>query len=103
MAKNIKIPVVDLFAGPGGLGEGFESFSGEDGKSTFKICLSIEKDSAAHETLLTRSFYRQFSPGKAPNEYYKYLKREISRAELFENYPEQFKKLPLSLGKPNWA
>lgn len=92
MSENGQIRVIDLFAGPGGLGEGFESFKGKGGESTFKICLSIEKDAAAHRTLLTRSFYRQFSPGNAPDEYYKYLKGEISRDELFDNYLEQYEK-----------
>lgn len=92
MDKDVRIPVIDLFAGPGGLGEGFESFNGENMKSAYKISLSIEKDFAAHQTLLTRSFYRQFSPGNHPEEYYKYLKSEISRGELFEKYPIQFDK-----------
>ena len=35
------IPVVDLFAGPGGLGEGFSRV--EDGKA-FRTIISIEKD-----------------------------------------------------------
>jgi DNA (cytosine-5)-methyltransferase 1 len=92
MIEKTHIPVIDLFAGPGGLGEGFESFNGKNGKSAFKICLSIEKDSVAHQTLLTRSFYRQFPSGNAPHEYYKYLRGEISRNELFEKYPRQFEK-----------
>lgn len=90
MSNDITIPVVDLFAGPGGLGEGFESFSDKGKKSAFKICLSIEKDSVAHQTLLTRSFYRQFSPENTPEDYYRYLRGEITREELFEIYPEQF-------------
>ncbi len=88
MGKNAQIPVLDLFAGPGGLGEGFESFDDKNGKSAFKICLSIEKDSIAHQTLLTRSFYRQFSHGNAPDEYYEYLRGEISCEDIFEKYPE---------------
>ncbi len=92
MVKNAQIPVIDLFAGPGGLGEGFESFSNKDGKSAFKICLSIECESIAHQTLLTRSFYRQFPHGNAPDEYYKYLRGEINREDLFEKYPEQSEK-----------
>ncbi len=92
MSKHAQIPVIDLFAGPGGLSEGFESFKCKDGKSAFKICLSIECDSVAHQTLLTRSFYRQFSYGNAPDEYYQYLRGEITRDELFEIYPGQFEK-----------
>jgi DNA (cytosine-5)-methyltransferase 1 len=51
------IKVIDLFAGPGGLGEGFSSFQ-QDGSSVFKLGLSIEKDEFAHETLMLRSFTR---------------------------------------------
>ena len=58
--KTGLIPIIDLFAGPGGLGEGFMSLKYDDGKSVFDIKLSIEKDKNAHKTLLWRSFYRQF-------------------------------------------
>lgn len=47
--------VIDLFSGPGGLGEGFASF---DQGSTFQIQVSAEMDQAAHSTLLLRAFYR---------------------------------------------
>jgi DNA (cytosine-5)-methyltransferase 1 len=53
--KNKKIPIIDLFAGPGGLGEGFSSLV-----NNFDIKLSIEKDENAHQTLELRSFIRQF-------------------------------------------
>ncbi len=49
------IPIVDLFAGPGGLGEGFSSL--KNGKA-FKIHVSAEKDKFAHSTLKLRAFYR---------------------------------------------
>lgn len=49
------IPVVDLFAGPGGLGEGFSSLN--DGKA-FEIQVSAERDPVAHQTLKLRAFYR---------------------------------------------
>ena len=55
-----RIPIIDLFAGPGGLGEGFMSLKNKEGKSIFDINLSIEKDINAHKTLTLRSFYRQF-------------------------------------------
>lgn len=74
------IPVIDIFAGPGGLGEGFSSKFNEDGQRIFDIKLSIEKDRNAHETLRLRSFYRQFPINKVPAEYYKVL-RATSWAE----------------------
>lgn len=51
------IPVVDLFAGPGGLGEGFASL-GEPTAPTFRIQVSVEMDPAAHKTLRLRAYYR---------------------------------------------
>ncbi|PMZ18168.1 DNA (cytosine-5-)-methyltransferase, partial [Pseudomonas sp. FW306-02-F08-AA] len=52
--------VVDIFAGPGGLAEGFSSVLSKDGNRAFSIALSVEKDKAAHSTLQLRSFLRQF-------------------------------------------
>ena len=51
--------VVDLFAGPGGLGEGFASLV-EDGHSPFRIGISVEKDASAHRTLRLRAFLREY-------------------------------------------
>ena len=45
------VPVIDLFAGPGGLGEGFSSLIDREGKPVFQIVLSIECDQTAHQTL----------------------------------------------------
>ena len=50
-----KIPIVDIFAGPGGLGEGFMSLKNGEGKSIFDIKLSIEKDLNAHNNSKTGS------------------------------------------------
>jgi len=85
------IPVIDIFAGPGGLGEGFSSLLNEDGGRAFKIALSIEKDEFAHQTLTLRSFFRQFEHGKAPQEYYEHIRGEITREELYKTYPEEAK------------
>jgi DNA (cytosine-5)-methyltransferase 1 len=52
--------VVDLFAGPGGLGEGFASLI-EEGHAPFEIAISIEKEMSAHRTLTLRAFLREFS------------------------------------------
>ena len=48
------VPIIDLFAGPGGLGEGFASLEG----NPFKILVSAEKDTHAHQTLRLRAYYR---------------------------------------------
>lgn len=85
-AGDNRIPVIDLFAGPGGLAEGFSAFPAGIEKA-FGISLSIEKDPYAHSTLELRAFYRQFSGDKIPDDYYAYLRREITRTELFNAYP----------------
>ena len=84
------IPIIDLFAGPGGLGEGFSALR-RGGRPVFKIGVSVEKDPFAHQTLELRAFFRQFPDGAAPPEYYDYLADEISRDELFDSHPTESK------------
>lgn len=86
---HIPIPIIDLFAGPGGLGEGFSALKDEHGNQSFKIKLSIEKDPEAHKTLQLRSFFRQFYPDPVPDEYYEFLRQKISIEDLYERYPDQ--------------
>lgn len=69
----MSIPVIDVFAGPGGLGEGFCSLG--DGKQ-FEVVLSIEKDKNAWQTLLLRSFFRQYPNGEVPDSYYKFIRQK---------------------------
>jgi len=91
------IPVIHLFAGPGGLGEGFSAWrsgrSGRSGRSTgsrvFKSALSIEKEASAHQTLRLRAFYRQFPDGQVPESYYQYLKGDITLDELYRLHPTE--------------
>ena len=85
------IPIIDIFAGPGGLGEGFSSLLDEDQERIFRIGLSIEKDPHAHQTLKLRSFFRQFPPGDAPEDYYAFVRGEISISDLYEMHPIQAK------------
>jgi DNA (cytosine-5)-methyltransferase 1 len=84
-----RVPVIDLFAGPGGLGEGFSAFSPVDDAPAFRIGLSIEKDPTARQTLRLRSFFRQFSPGEAPEAYYRFLRKEIQEEELYRAHPHE--------------
>jgi DNA (cytosine-5)-methyltransferase 1 len=81
--------VVDLFAGSGGLSEGFSKLKNASGESCFEIVLSIEKDPAAYKTLQLRSFFRQFKV--APPEYYEYLAGTLAREELSKKFPTQWK------------
>ena len=59
--QEMSIPVIDLFAGPGGLGEGFSScVDTRTSERKFNIAVSVEKDPFAHRTLALRAFVRQF-------------------------------------------
>lgn len=82
------VPVIDIFAGPGGLSEGFSAARGADGDPTFNVVLSIEKEKDAHRTLKLRSFCRQFR-GRLPEQYYQLLRNEISLEDLYETSPEE--------------
>lgn len=84
------IPVIDLFAGPGGLGEGFSSIF-EDGRRCYRSVLSIEKEASAHQTLQLRAFFRLFPYGQAPDEYYQLARGEITLQQLYAAYPERAK------------
>ena len=90
------IPVIDLFAGPGGLGEGFSSVTNDYGKRIFDIKLSIEKDEHAHETLRLRSFYRQFKEDEVPEIYYSYIKENNRKVKnklidkLHNDFPKEW-------------
>lgn len=72
--------VIDLFAGPGGLGEGFSAFRDGQGQRTFRIALSVEKEASAHRTLTLRALFRQFDDGSVPEAYYAFLRGELGRS-----------------------
>ena len=91
MAKERKTyPVIDLFAGPGGLGEGFAALKNKNGEAVFKSVASIETDRTAHDTLTLRHFFRCFREDQVPDAYYRYVSGEISKSELTELYPKQW-------------
>lgn len=81
------IPIIDIFAGPGGLGEGFSTLQDDNQEQIFKIKLSIEKDIYAHKTLKLRSFYRQFD--NVPDDYYLFIQGKISIEDLYNRYPNE--------------
>lgn len=88
-AKRVYHPVIDLFAGPGGLGEGFSAL--EHDRVVFDVVLSVEKDPAAHQTLLLRSFFRQLVDDEQRQLYYQYLRGELTGSKLFAACPAEAK------------
>ncbi|MBB1295649.1 DNA cytosine methyltransferase [Pseudoalteromonas sp. SR41-4] len=87
--ENGEVLVIDLFAGPGGLGEGISAAKTDDGKTPFQIGISVEKDVNAHQTLTTRAFFRLLKNKSQPlDNYYDYLHGEITRDELFDLHPD---------------
>jgi DNA (cytosine-5)-methyltransferase 1 len=85
-----EVLVIDLFAGPGGLGEGVSSCEHKNGNKPFQIGVSVEKEPSAHKTLTTRAFYRKIKEQKGGlADYYQYVRGDISRAELFGRHPQQ--------------
>lgn len=101
MARSFK--TVDLFAGPGGLAEGFSSLRDDQGRRVFDIALSVEKEASAFRTLRLRSFVRQFD--RPPDAYYEYLQEQITLATLCGLHPTEWAEaeqetVMLELGRP---
>lgn len=89
------IPVIDLFAGPGGLGEGFSSLRDRHGRPVFKIIMSIEKEKKAHSTLRLRAFTRSImrDDGSLPEEYLRYVAEPTKEhlKILQDAFPDEWK------------
>ena len=97
------ISVVDLFAGPGGLAEGFSSVPGMSGPA-FRVALSVEKEATAFRTLRLRSFYRQFGV-HVPPAYYDYIAGGITIEQLAVAHSSEWAEacretFQLELGRP---
>jgi DNA (cytosine-5)-methyltransferase 1 len=84
---NKRINIVDLFAGPGGLGEGFSSFTSLENISPFHIRISVEKEPSAHATLTLRAFFRILKRTKNLSSYFDYTDGKISKNQLIELHP----------------
>ncbi len=79
------VNIIDLFAGPGGLGEGFSSFESE--KAEFKIRMSVEREESAHKTLTLRAFFRLLKEKGNTAAYFDYVEGRISKASLTSGHP----------------
>ena len=80
------IPIVDVFAGCGGLGEGFVAH--DDPESTFDTVLSIEREPAACHSLQVRAFFHAFR-GAVPDAYYDFMRGECDFDDLAQRHPEE--------------
>ncbi|MHB1084926.1 MAG: DNA cytosine methyltransferase [Thiobacillus sp.] len=100
MSQNNPIPIVDLFAGPGGLGEGFSAL--DDGNA-FRILVSAEMEASAHQTLRLRAFYRilKRQGGKALDSYYRFCNGEselpwdVKSAKAWEEAEKEARRITL--------
>lgn len=82
------IPIIDLFAGPGGLNEGFSRLGESEGQAVFKTIGSFEMESSACDTLRLRGAYRYLlRAGGVPEVYYRFIRGEISW-DRFSVHPE---------------
>ena len=76
-----KLNYIDLFAGAGGLSEGFI-------REKFEPVAHVEMNSDAADTLKTRIAFHHFSQKKNLTKYYSYLQQDVSRNELWDSLPQ---------------
>lgn len=76
-----KLNYIDLFAGAGGLSEGFI-------REKFEPVAHVEMSAEAADTLKTRIAFHHFSQKKNLTKYYSYLRKDISRNELWDSIPQ---------------
>jgi DNA (cytosine-5)-methyltransferase 1 len=76
-----KIKFIDLFAGAGGLSEGFV-------KAGFTPIAHVEMNKDACDTLRTRTAFHWLKEKGREEEYYDYLKGTITRDELWNKIPD---------------
>ena len=73
---------IDLFAGAGGLSEGFI-------KAGFSPIAHVEMNKDASDTLRTRTAFHYLKENNRIDEYYDYLKGKITRIDLWDKLPEE--------------
>lgn len=72
---------IDLFAGCGGLSEGFIS-------TGFSVAACLEKDPCACETLRTRLMFHELKALGKLEWYYRYVRDEVSREVILKRFPD---------------
>lgn len=82
MIKENGLKFIDLFAGAGGLSEGFV-------KAGYQSIAHVEMDAGACNTLRTRAAYHHLKNNDKLHIYTSYLKGEIVREDLYANIPSE--------------
>jgi DNA (cytosine-5)-methyltransferase 1 len=85
-----KFYAIDLFAGCGGLSEGFSN-------NGFNVIAHVEKDNWACETLKSRHLYWELKRSKKEHLYTRFLCDEISRDDILKNNPDINKSVSCSV------
>ncbi|RDC54154.1 DNA cytosine methyltransferase [Pedobacter chinensis] len=82
---------IDLFAGAGGLSEGFK-------RAGYSPVAHVEIDAAASYSLRTRAAYYHLKENNQLDQYLSYLKGEIPRQELYSRIPDEILNSIINLG-----
>ena len=77
----MSLKYIDLFAGAGGLSEGFQ-------RAGYTPIAHVEMDAAACDTLRTRSAYYYLKEHKKEHIYKQYLNGEINKEQFYKSVPE---------------
>ena len=96
------IAVIDVFAGCGGLSEGFSQLN-NNGTFPFDVRLHIEKEKSPIRTLLLRTFYHQFRESEVPESYYAYVRGQMDLEDLFRHHPTRHPRRNAAVCGLNWA
>ncbi len=80
------IPIIDIFAGAGGLGEGFSAIKSKSEIDIFRIALSIEMNELACSTLKLRAIKRHLQRAGHLDPYFAFIQGHISQSE-FDSIP----------------
>ena len=96
MGLESKFYAIDLFAGCGGLSEGFR-------QAGFEVIAQVEMDKWACETLKTRRLYYILKERKKLYWYFKYLKGEITRGKIYERFPDIKQEVDLEVIKAEFG
>src|SRR5690606_21212399 len=96
---NKKLNFIDLFAGAGGLSEGFVM-------AGFAPIAHVEIDKSACNTLKTRAAFHYLKKNNKLKTYTSYLKGDITREKLYKNVPNEVLESVINVpigDKNNWT